>query len=66
MRARIGETKSSWFRAERYYHTNHGWWCTTRENSELGPYSTQYEAENELVLYIRKVNLAGDIPTFSH
>ena len=66
MRTRTGEAARPWFRSERYYHTGDGWWFMTRENSEKGPFGSQNEAENELVLYIRKVNLEFDIPTIRH
>lgn len=66
MRTRVGEAARPWFRSDRYYHTGDGWWFMTRENSEKGPFESQHEAENELVLYIRKVNLEGDIPTMRH
>lgn len=56
MRIRVGEDKKSWFRTERYYHTNDGWWFLTREHSEKGPFESQLEAEKELLLYIRKKN----------
>jgi len=62
MRTRAGENSRPWFRSERYYHTGDGWWFTTRENSELGPFSSQKEAESELILYIRKVNTADSFP----
>lgn len=66
MRTRAGEAVRPWFRSERYYHTGDGWWFLTRENQELGPFQSQNEAENELILYIRKINQQGDIPTLNH
>lgn len=63
MQKRAGEEKKSWFRTERYYHTNDGWWFLTRENVEQGPYESQLEAENELFLYIRKTNMISDFGT---
>lgn len=63
MRTRTGEAARPWFRSDRYYHTGEGWWFMTRENQELGPFISQYEAENELVLYVRQVNQVGDIPS---
>ncbi len=54
MQNRSGEQKKTWFRSERYYHTNDGWWFLTREQSQEGPFDSQKEAENELILYIRK------------
>jgi hypothetical protein len=35
----------------------------TRENEEAGPFISQHEAENELILYIRHANQHGDIPS---
>jgi uncharacterized protein DUF6316 len=66
MRTRTGEAARPWFRSERYYHTGDGWWFMTRENTELGPFGSQNEAENELVLYIRQINMVGEIPTLRH
>ena len=66
MRTRTGEAARPWFRSERYYHTGEGWWFMTREKDELGPFRPQNDAENELVLYIRKINMVGDIPTMRH
>ncbi|PHS20070.1 MAG: hypothetical protein COA86_01935 [Kangiella sp.] len=65
MRTRSGEAARPWFRSERYYHTGEGWWFMTRENEEAGPFISQHDAENELILYIRHVNMHGDIPTMS-
>ncbi|MGX5173762.1 DUF6316 family protein [Aliikangiella sp. IMCC44653] len=56
MKIRHGEPSKAWFRSDRYYHTNDGWWFMTREHKEEGPFSSQHEAENELMLYIRKIN----------
>ena len=63
MHIRTGEAARPWFRSERYYHTGEGWWTMTRENDELGPYGSQVDAENELTLYIRKMNMESNIPT---
>lgn len=56
MSVRTGETKKTWFRSERYFHTESGWFFITRENTQEGPYNSQKEAENELTLYIRHLN----------
>lgn len=66
MRTRTGEATRPWFRSDRYYHTGDGWWFMTRENQELGPFGSQNEAENELILYVRQVNQVGDIPSRGH
>lgn len=63
MQTRAGEAARPWFRTERYYHTNEGWWFLTRENTEEGPFATQHEAENELMLYVRQANQMENYPT---
>ena len=60
MRTRKGEPGRPWFRTERYYHTNDGWWFMTREKTEEGPFRSQNEAQNELMLYIRRTNMLSD------
>jgi len=59
MDQRFGEKEQTYFRCDRFYHTAQGWWCSTREHTELGPYISEKEAEAELFLYIRKVNMYG-------
>lgn len=58
MLARNGDTKKNWYRSERFYHTADGWWFSSRENTEEGPFDTMDEAEMELVLYLRQLNLS--------
>ena len=57
MSVRHGEENKSWFRSDRFYHTNEGWWFQTRENTEQGPFSSHHDAEAELSLYIRQINV---------
>ncbi|WP_144392922.1 DUF6316 family protein [Pleionea sediminis] len=52
---RSGEIKKTWFRGDRYFHTAEGWFFLTRECTQEGPFRSQNEAENELMLYIRKI-----------
>ncbi len=66
MRTRTGEAARPWFRSERFYHTGDGWWLMTREKDELGPFISQTEAENELVLYIRQINTSDRYPSMGH
>ena len=63
MRTRAGEAARPWFRTDRFYHTAEGWWFLTREKSEEGPFVSQNDAENELILYIRHSNQVGNFPT---
>ncbi len=53
---RSGESKKTWFRSDRFFHTAEGWFFTTREATQLGPFRSQKEADNELTLYIRQMN----------
>ena len=62
MRTRSGEAARPWFRSDRYYHTGEGWWFMTREKEELGPFDSQNEAANELVLFIRHTNQMASFP----
>ena len=57
MRVRGNDVKKNWYRSERFFHTVDGWWASTRENTELGPFESETEASNELCLYIREVNM---------
>lgn len=61
MYVRHGEENKSWFRSNRFYHTNEGWWFQTRENTELGPFSSHSDAEAELMLYIRQINVYDNL-----
>ncbi|NVJ49666.1 MAG: hypothetical protein HWE13_14260 [Gammaproteobacteria bacterium] len=56
MKVRAGELKKTWFRSERFFHADNGWFFVTRENTQEGPFSSQPEAEKELMLYIRHLN----------
>lgn len=56
MHVRQGEKQQAWFRGERYYHTPEGWWFSTREHTELGPFGTEKDAVNEVCFYIRQMN----------
>jgi len=57
MDIRAGEAERPWFRSERYYHTGDGWWFTTREEDELGPFATQDDAKTELTQYIQSIQV---------
>lgn len=63
MKNRTGEGSKRWFRSERIYHTNLGWWFLTRESTEKGPFFSQKDAECELILYLRQQTFAGLYPT---
>jgi len=49
---REGEGRQRYFRSDRVYQAEGGWYCLTREASVLGPFSTQEDASKELEAYI--------------
>jgi len=55
---RKGDGTKSWFHSGRIYHTPAGWWFSTREHTEEGPFESLQEAEAVLCLYIRSKNLS--------
>ena len=56
MSHRIGEPGKQYFRSDRFFCRDCQWFFTTREGSELGPFSSRGDAQGELLLYIRYMN----------
>jgi hypothetical protein len=44
---RRDESNKTWFRSERVFNCNGGWYFHTREGIDVGPYESQLEAEIE-------------------
>lgn len=42
---RESENEVAYFRCDRYFTVGHEWYVTTREGTDLGPYTTRHEAE---------------------
>ena len=57
MEVRQGEERKAWFRTERFYHSNDGWWFFTRETGQEGPFVSQKDAEQEFFLYLRNLTV---------
>ncbi len=57
MKTRANEAEKTWFRANRYYHTEKGWWIQTREKIELGPFTSHMEAEDHFDIFIEKIKV---------
>jgi Domain of unknown function (DUF6316) len=53
MKYRAGEDPKMFFRTERMYFSNGEWFFSTRDGSDLGPFTSHEEAEAELTLYLR-------------
>ncbi|MFP6835632.1 MAG: DUF6316 family protein [Pseudomonadales bacterium] len=45
--ARSNEKSKTWFRFERVFVSNTEWYFHTREEVDIGPYESQFEAEIE-------------------
>jgi hypothetical protein len=45
--ARSTEPSRTWYRSDRVFATNGGWFFHTREGVDVGPYDSQFEAEIE-------------------
>jgi len=62
MEFRRGEEERVWYRFERFYRTSDGWFFTTREGSEVGPFANRHLAENGARIFldsIRKRHVVG-------
>ncbi|HEX7037339.1 MAG TPA: DUF6316 family protein [Pseudomonadales bacterium] len=44
---RAGESPRTWFRTSRFFIVGGGWFFSTRENIDVGPYQTREEAERD-------------------
>ena len=55
---RKNDMKSTWFHSDRTYHTPEGWWFSSREHTEEGPFQSEKDCEVGICLYLRDVNLA--------
>ena len=58
---RDGEHGKTWFRCDRFIHSPEGWFFTTREATQEGPFQSHRDAERELDYYIRTQNMWGSI-----
>ena len=61
MDVRNGEIDETWFRCDRFIHSPEGWFFTTREATQEGPFSSHLDAERELNYYIRQQTMWKDI-----
>lgn len=59
IKKREGEELQSWLRSSRFYSLDGGWYFTTREGIDFGPFPDRNEARKELENYISST-AAGD------
>ena len=45
---RTGEKPRTWYRTERIFRNERGWYFNTREGIEVGPFSCRFDAEVDL------------------
>ena len=57
-KVRRGEDAQLWYRSDRIFCSNGQWYFHTREGFHVGPYTTQFDAEVESGLLIKKLNEA--------
>ena len=60
LEARAGEALSFWRRSKRVFEAGGQWYFRTREDIDVGPYRTQFEAEVEADLLKRKLQQTPD------
>ena len=49
-------------RRERFFLEADGWYFRARGNRLVGPFESRYEAQQELLMYVRKQRLRGILP----
>lgn len=50
------DARSTYYRTDRFYSEEGGWWAKTREGDELGPFDSKQEAKEALSAYIDMQN----------
>ena len=53
MKCRSGESERHWYRCERFFNTNDGWYFSTREGQNVGPFVSRRAAEKGVELFVR-------------
>ncbi len=52
---RGGEPRQLWYRSDRIFRSNGQWYFHTREGFHVGPYRTQFDAEVESSMLVKKL-----------
>jgi hypothetical protein len=58
-KVRRGESDRTWYRSDRVFRCNGQWYFHTREGFHVGPFKTQFDAEVEAGLLIKKLRDVG-------
>ena len=64
MKCRTGESGRHWYRCERFFSTNEGWYFSTREGENVGPFVTRRAAEKGVELYIKHMSQQQEGSTY--
>jgi pimeloyl-ACP methyl ester carboxylesterase len=54
-RHRAGEARRSWFRSDRVFHADGGWYFTTRNEARMGPFASPEAAAEHLAGFLAEV-----------
>lgn len=54
-RHRAGEQRRSWFRSDRVFHADDGWYFTTRNEARTGPFASSEAAASHLASFLSEV-----------
>lgn len=52
---REGEKPRTWYRSERVYRNERGWYFSTREGIDVGPFGCRFDAEVDLEALIERI-----------
>lgn len=58
--SRRDEAPKTWFRSDRIFMQDNGWFFHTREGVDIGPYESQFEAQIESGLLKELLTRRGD------
>ena len=54
-RHRAGETRRSWFRSDRVFRSDGGWFFTMRNEERMGPFASREAASEHLASFLSEV-----------
>jgi len=58
---RFGDADKTWFHGKRIFRTPEGWWFSTREKTNEGPFESFEFAEKMLSEYVERIDVSNEI-----
>lgn len=55
MNVRVGEPEKAWYRSDRFFKVNGEWYFSTREQIDVGPFTSRENACKGLELFIESI-----------